>query len=38
MDGKYLFFRDDLNGKLRPFWMEAGFIKKLQRTMLDERE
>jgi len=35
-DGKYLFFRDDLNGSLRPFWMEAGFIEELRKTILDE--
>lgn len=29
-DGKYLFFRDDINGSLRPFWIEAGFIKELR--------
>jgi hypothetical protein len=35
IDGKYLFFRDDLNGSLRPFWMEAGFIEKLRKTELN---
>lgn len=35
MDGKYLFFRDDLNGILRPFWMEAGFIEELREAMLN---
>lgn len=34
LDGKYLFFRDDLNGKLRPFWMEAGFIEELRKMEL----
>jgi hypothetical protein len=29
-DGKYLFFRDDLNGSLRPFWIDAGFIEELR--------
>jgi hypothetical protein len=37
-DGKYLFFRDDLNGILRPFWMEAGFIEELRKTVLNDRE
>lgn len=34
-DGKYLFFRDDLNGSLRPFWIEAGFIEELRKTKLN---
>ena len=37
LDGKYLFFRDDLNGSLRPYWMEAGFIEELGKTVLNER-
>ena len=37
-DGEYLFFRDDLNGKLRPYWMEAGFIEELRKTELNDRE
>jgi hypothetical protein len=38
LDGKYLFFRDDLNGSLRPFWMEAGFIEELRKTELNNIE
>jgi len=38
MDGRYLFFRDDLNGALRPFWMEAGFIEELRQTMLNTEQ
>lgn len=38
IDGKYLFFRDDLNGSLRPFWIEAGFIEELRKTALNERQ
>ena len=37
-DGKYLFFRHDLNGSLRPFWMEAGFIEELRKTELNNRQ
>lgn len=37
IDGKYLFFRDDLNGNLRPFWMEAGFIGELRKSELNEQ-
>lgn len=37
-DGKYLFFRDDINGSLRPYWIEAGFIKTLQKAELNEKE
>ena len=35
VDRKYLFFRDDLRGRLRPFWMDAGFIEELRRSMLN---
>lgn len=34
IDGKYLFFRDDKHGPLRPYWMEAGFIEELRKTIL----
>ena len=34
-DGKYLFFRDDLNGSLRPYWIEAGFVEELRKTALN---
>jgi len=34
-DGRYLFFRDDAGGVLRPFWMEAGFIEELRQSMLN---
>ena len=37
-DGKYLFFRDDLNGSLRPFWMEAGFIRELRINELNDTD
>ena len=29
-DGEYFFFRDDLNGRLRPFWMDTRFIEELR--------
>ncbi len=29
-DGKYFFFRDDSNGRLRPFWMDTSFIEKMR--------
>jgi hypothetical protein len=34
-DGKYLFFLDTLDGKPKPFWIEAGFINTLRKTELD---
>jgi hypothetical protein len=30
IDGKYLFFRDDLNGIIRPFWIDAGIIEEMR--------
>lgn len=38
VDGKYLFFRDDLNGSLRPYWIEAGLIEKLRKTELSGKQ
>jgi len=34
LDGKYLFFLDDINGIIRPFWIDAGFIGKLKQAEL----
>lgn len=34
MDGKYLFFLDDFKGKIRPYWIEAGFIEDLKQEEL----
>lgn len=33
-DGKYLFFLSMNRGKIRPFWMDAGFIEKLRSQRL----
>lgn len=33
-DAKYLFFMDYIDGKTKPFWMEAGFIEELRKTEL----
>jgi hypothetical protein len=37
MDGKYLFFRVDISGSIRPYWVEAGFIDDLREAALNER-
>jgi hypothetical protein len=29
-DGRFLFFLDDANGKLLPYWIDAGFIEELR--------
>jgi hypothetical protein len=36
-DGRYLFFRDDLGGRLRPCWIESGFIAELRKAALNKR-
>lgn len=37
-DGRYLFFLATDRGKIRPFWMKAGFINELRESELDDRE
>jgi hypothetical protein len=38
IDGKFLFFLETENGKIRPFWIEAGFIEDLRESELKSQK